>query len=200
MASRFKIRDRLKNLAQPSASPGGVGTTGSPTSQALQAELGTGAQAFGFYKNRVHDHLKPWMSEYIATADVVFVASVAANGDLDCSSKFGHPGFVRVLDTKTIAIPLYSGNGVHATLGNVVDNPKVGLCFWKPHAEVVSLQLNGGVTIVEASDEAARRFPAIEEDEGRSAVRWMVVEVHESYMRCARHTSLIEGREEEVAP
>jgi hypothetical protein len=39
------------------------------------------------------------------------------------------PGFVRVLDDRTLAIPDYDGNGMYRTWGNVLVNPHVGLLF-----------------------------------------------------------------------
>ena len=39
------------------------------------------------------------------------------------------PGFVRVVDERTLAFPSYDGNGMFQSLGNVLVNPKVGLLF-----------------------------------------------------------------------
>ena len=40
-----------------------------------------------------------------------------------------NPGFVRVVDEHTLAIPDYDGNGMYRTWGNVLVNPHVGLLF-----------------------------------------------------------------------
>ena len=58
-----------------------------------------------------------------------FVATSDASGQPDCSYKGGLPGFVRVLDDRTLCIPDYDGNGMYRTWGNVLVNAHVGLLF-----------------------------------------------------------------------
>jgi len=58
-----------------------------------------------------------------------FLATTDAEGWPDCSYKGGLPGFVRIVDDKTLAFPSYDGNGMFRSLGNVRVNPKVGLLF-----------------------------------------------------------------------
>jgi hypothetical protein len=57
----------------------------------------------------------------------MFVASSNADGECDCSLRSGPPGFVHTLDPKTLVYPEYRGNGVMATLGNITENPHIGL-------------------------------------------------------------------------
>jgi predicted pyridoxine 5'-phosphate oxidase superfamily flavin-nucleotide-binding protein len=45
------------------------------------------------------------------------------------SYKRGDPGFVKVVDSKTIAFPLYDGNGMFYSAGNIMGNENVGLLF-----------------------------------------------------------------------
>ncbi len=66
---------------------------------------------------------------FIGAAAMVFVASADADGQPDCSYKGGLPGFVRVLDDRTLCLPDYDGNGMYRTWGNVRVNPRVGLLF-----------------------------------------------------------------------
>src|SRR5215210_3732565 len=58
-----------------------------------------------------------------------FLATADADGRPSCSYKGGDPGFVRVLDERTIAFPNYDGNGMYLSLGNALVNPEVGLLF-----------------------------------------------------------------------
>jgi predicted pyridoxine 5'-phosphate oxidase superfamily flavin-nucleotide-binding protein len=58
-----------------------------------------------------------------------FIATADDGGRPDCSYKGGLPGFVRVPDGRTLAIPDYDGNGMYRTWGNVLVNPQVGLLF-----------------------------------------------------------------------
>jgi hypothetical protein len=66
---------------------------------------------------------------FIQRSAMFFVATADAEGRPDCSYKGGLPGFVRVLDEQTLAIPDYDGNGMYRTWGNVLVNPHVGLLF-----------------------------------------------------------------------
>ena len=66
---------------------------------------------------------------FIERCAMVFVATADTLGNPDCSYKGGLPGFVRVLDQRTLAIPDYDGNGMYRTWGNVRVNAHVGLLF-----------------------------------------------------------------------
>jgi uncharacterized protein len=65
----------------------------------------------------------------IEAADMFFLATADEHGRPDCSYKGGDPGFVRVLDDRTVAFPSYDGNGIFASLGNIAVNPQVGILF-----------------------------------------------------------------------
>jgi uncharacterized protein len=65
----------------------------------------------------------------IEAADMFFLATADESGLPDCSYKGGDPGFVRVLDERTLAFPSYDGNGIFASLGNILVNPQVGILF-----------------------------------------------------------------------
>ncbi|PWU25535.1 MAG: pyridoxamine 5'-phosphate oxidase [Candidatus Rokuibacteriota bacterium] len=66
---------------------------------------------------------------FIESCDMLFIATADAEGRPQCSYKGGEPGFVRVLDGRTVAFPNYDGNGMYLTAGNVLVNPHVGLLF-----------------------------------------------------------------------
>src|SRR5438046_2027029 len=66
---------------------------------------------------------------FIERCPMLFIATADVHGHPDCSYKGGLPGFVRVVDDRTLAIPDYDGNGMYRTWGNVVANPNVGLLF-----------------------------------------------------------------------
>jgi uncharacterized protein len=66
---------------------------------------------------------------FIESADMFFLATADEQGRPNCSYKGGDPGFVRVLDERTIAFPAYDGNGMFLSMGNVLRNASVGLLF-----------------------------------------------------------------------
>lgn len=77
----------------------------------------------------VHDALNDNDRAFVEAADLFFLATADTDGWPDVSYKGGLPGFVRVLDPRTLAFPSYDGNGQFRSLGNVLVNPRVGLLF-----------------------------------------------------------------------
>jgi len=77
----------------------------------------------------VHDTVEPHDAAFIERLDMFFLATADEQGRPNCSYKGGEPGFVRVVDEHTLAYPNYDGNGMYLSLGNVVQNPEVGLLF-----------------------------------------------------------------------
>ena len=66
---------------------------------------------------------------FIERCPMFFVATADVDGRPDCSYKGGLPGFVRVLDSRTLAFPDYDGNGMYRTWGNILVNSHIGLLF-----------------------------------------------------------------------
>lgn len=77
----------------------------------------------------VHDRFSDDDRAFVERSPMFFLATADADGWPDVSYKGGMPGFVRVVDPKTLAFPSYDGNGMFRSLGNVLVNPKVGLLF-----------------------------------------------------------------------
>ncbi len=98
-------------------------------------------------KERVlHDTISPSDRDFIERMDMFFLASVSAEGNVDCSYKGGEPGFVKVLDERTVAFPNYDGNGMFMSAGNILTNPRVGMLFidWENQWR---MRLNGTASI-----------------------------------------------------
>ena len=66
---------------------------------------------------------------FIESRDMFFLTTIDHRGFPTCSYKGGYVGFVKVLDSKTLAFPSYDGNGMYLSLGNITANNKVGLLF-----------------------------------------------------------------------
>jgi predicted pyridoxine 5'-phosphate oxidase superfamily flavin-nucleotide-binding protein len=84
---------------------------------------------------------------FIERCPMFFIATADAAGRPECSYKGGMPGFVRVLDERTLAIPDYDGNGMYRTWGNVLANPHVGLLFID-FEQPKRLRVNGTAQVV----------------------------------------------------
>src|SRR5262249_28058139 len=66
---------------------------------------------------------------FIESRDMFFLSTIDHQGRPTVSYKGGDPGFVRVLDSKTIAFPCYDGNGMFSSLGNLFGTCPIGLPF-----------------------------------------------------------------------
>lgn len=105
----------------------GVGYTDAQRS--LQDQCDTRRIADRIDELLVSDVIGPDAAAFIERQDMMFVASVDASGTPTCSYKGGAPGFVRVLDERTLAYPSYDGNGMFLTLGNLSETHRIGLLF-----------------------------------------------------------------------
>jgi uncharacterized protein len=94
----------------------------------------------------VRDTIDSDDAAFIGGCDMLFMATADAEGRPNCSYKGGDPGFVRVLDERSITFPIYDGNGMCLSTGNTLVNPHVGLLFINL-AERKRLRLNGQAAI-----------------------------------------------------
>ena len=77
----------------------------------------------------VSDRISDNTKAFIESRDMFFLATCDADGHPQCSYKGGDPGFVRVVDDRTIAFPVYDGNGMFLSLGNIRAHAEVGMLF-----------------------------------------------------------------------
>src|SRR5947208_2246095 len=98
-------------------------------SRKLQDRFDTRRLADRIEERIVHDRIDDDDRAFIEARDMLFIATVDEDGQPQCSYKGGDPGFVRVLDDWTIAFPVYDGNGMYLTAGNLLVTKNVGLLF-----------------------------------------------------------------------
>ena len=122
---------------------------------------------------------------FIERCDMLFVATADAEGRPSCPYKGGEPGFVRVLDERTIAFPGYDGNGMYLTFGNALVNAQVGLLFISVE-ERKRLRLNG-VASIDEGDELVAAYP-----EAQFVVRVRATHVFPNCPRYIHHYRLVE--------
>ena len=101
----------------------------SPAARALQDQFDTRRLADRLAEVKVHDRFTPEDRAFIERLDMCFLATVDAAGQPTCSYKGGDPGFVTVVDERTLAFPNYDGNGMYLSMGNVDATHRVGLLF-----------------------------------------------------------------------
>jgi len=122
---------------------------------------------------------------FIERQDMFFLATADAEGRPQCSYKGGAPGFVRVVDDRTIAFPSYDGNGMYLSLGNVFVNPHVGLLFIDFEGRA-RMRLNG-VASIAADDPLLPTWP-----EAQLVVRVRATQVFPNCPRYIHHYQRVE--------
>ena len=147
----------------------------------LQERHGTRERAEAFYDRQVLSYLNEPMRRFVARQDLMFLGTADASGACDNTFRAGPPGFVRVLDEHHLTWPEYRGNGVMASLGNIVENPHVGLVFID-FQEVIGLHVNARAELVEDPEDAP-----VDPVPGRRTNLWVVARVDEAYIHCAKH-------------
>ncbi|MFE8958710.1 pyridoxamine 5'-phosphate oxidase family protein [Streptomyces iakyrus] len=150
--------------------------------------MGTVDRADRFYGEQVLDRLNSRMAEFVARQEMFFLATADGQGECDSTFRAGPPGFLQVLDAETLAYPEYRGNGVMASLGNIRENPHVGILMIDFSQDRIGLHVNGRAQLV--TDEAMRRrHPGLPVDPvpGRRPQMWVEVEVEEAYIHCSKH-------------
>jgi predicted pyridoxine 5'-phosphate oxidase superfamily flavin-nucleotide-binding protein len=98
-------------------------------SRRLQDRFDTRRLADRIEERLVRDTIDEDDRAFIEARDMFFIATTDEDGQPQCSYKGGDPGFVRVLDDRTIAFPVYDGNGMYLTAGNLLAHDTVGLLF-----------------------------------------------------------------------
>ncbi|NEC52592.1 pyridoxamine 5'-phosphate oxidase [Actinospica acidiphila] len=131
------------------------------------------------------DRLTDETRALIGCASLVFVGSTDAEGRADVTPRGGPPGFVSVLDDRTLAIPDATGNKRLDTLQNVVETGRVGLLFVVP-GRTTTLRVNGRA-FVSARPELLGRLTAV----GKPPVSAIVVHIEQAYQHCPK--SLMRG-------
>lgn len=180
---------------------------GSRGEHELQERFNHVARAYAFYDNQLLDHLNPLMIEYIARQSLFFLGTSDAHGNCDCTLRAGEPGVMRVLDERTMVYPEYRGNGVMASLGNISENPHVGVFFGDFYSSTVGLHVNGRAWLVSHEEILAdlagyprhEELLAVAEQEAcRRLETWVRIEVAEAYIHCSKHIPLLKQLDKSV--
>jgi len=114
---------------------------------------------------------------FISSRDMFFLSTINGQGQPTVSYKGGERGFVKVLDSKTIAFPSYDGNGMFLSMGNIALTKKVGLLFIDfetPHRVRVQ-----GEATVSATDPLLKDF--------KDAELLVRVTVTDTWINCPRY-------------
>ena len=125
-------------------------------------------------------HIDPHCQSWIQRCPFIVVSSIAATGSMDVSPKGDPPGFVKVLDKHTLAIPDRLGNHRGDTFLNVLQNPNVGIVFIVPRRREV-VRVSGTAQIVRDRD--LLESMAVQ---GKAPDLALLVRVKEAFFHCGK--------------
>src|SRR5271154_6348265 len=96
-----------------------------PAVKAIQSRKGSrhgyaSMEERGSWETRI----TPDLAEFIGRQVSVFLGTASAGGQPYIQHRGGPPGFLRVLDDKTLGFADFVGNRQYITLGNLTENPK----------------------------------------------------------------------------
>jgi PPOX class probable FMN-dependent enzyme len=131
-------------------------------------------------KNKMIEHIDDVCRRFIAASPFIMVASRGTDGFLDLSPKGDPPGFVAVLDEKTLAIPDRPGNHRLDTFENVLKHPEIGLIFLIPGSGD-TLRVSGTGKIVR--DKSLQARLAVD---GKHPALVLIVTVQQAFMHCSK--------------
>jgi PPOX class probable FMN-dependent enzyme len=134
----------------------------------------------------VFPRLHPHHRAFIALSPFLVIASADRGGAPDVSPRGDVPGFVKILDDRSLVVPDRPGNKKLVTLTNILENPAVALIFFVP-GRTESLRVNGPVQITTDPD-LLRQLAAY----GKLPRSALVVAVELAWLHCGR--ALIRSR------
>jgi predicted pyridoxine 5'-phosphate oxidase superfamily flavin-nucleotide-binding protein len=148
-----------------------------PVHRSLQDRFDTRRLADNVETRVVLTEIPPVHKAFIESQDMFFLSTIDHLGRPTVSYKGGDPGFVRVLDNRTIAFPCYDGNGMFYSMGNLLGTSQVGMLFIsfeKPHR----LRVQGNASI-DDNDPLLKEYA-----EAQLVVRVAVTEI---FRNCPRY-------------
>lgn len=129
---------------------------------------------------KVFRQLDEWSRKFIELSPFICLASSNGRGGTDVSPRGDGPGFVQVLDDRTVLIPDRPGNRRHDTMVNLLSEPSVGLIFFVPGINE-TLRVNGTATVTDDAELLARC-----EYRKHVPVLGILVTVEEVFFHCAK--------------
>lgn len=147
------------------------------TAAEVKAILG---EDFASQVAKIIDHVDAHCRAWIERCPFVVISSTNAAGAMDVSPKGDPPGFVKVLDAHTLAIPDRIGNHRGDTFMNVLENPNVGLMFVVPRRREV-VRVSGTAQVVR--DRELLETMAVN---GKLPDLALLVRVREAFFHCGK--------------
>jgi hypothetical protein len=131
-------------------------------------------------RGKIAGRLNELTREFVERSPFVCVASARPDGGLDVSPRGDPPGFVRILDERTLLLPERPGNRLADTLTNLLEDPRIALLFLIPGVGD-TFRVNGRATIV---DDPELLAPSAVD--GKAPRLGILVTIDEAYTQCSK--------------
>ena len=149
--------------------------------KAQQERLGSRASYERWSENRGFSReITPELVEFIETRTSVYLGTASRDGRPYVQHRGGAAGFLRAIDTKTIAFADYPGNRQYISIGNLSENPKAFL-FLMDYANATRVKIWGTATFNENAEEIAK------EEAPDGTVREILFHVEAWDKNCRQH-------------
>ena len=120
-----------------------------PAVKAVQARNGSRPQYARAERGRGwQSTVTPDLEEFLAGLDMFYLGTATADGQPYIQYRGGPPGFLKVLDDRTLAFADFGGNRQYLTVGNLSENPKAFL-FLMDYANSQRVKVWGTAKVVE---------------------------------------------------
>ncbi|MFJ6698824.1 MSMEG_1061 family FMN-dependent PPOX-type flavoprotein [Streptomyces sp. NPDC091272] len=129
--------------------------------------------------DKVHGELDEDDLGILARSPFCMLSTSDAEGNCDASPRGDAPGFVHVLDARTVVLPDRPGNRRSDSLRNVLSNPHVGLLHLVPGSSEI-LRINGRARILTDAP-----FFDLLTVKGRRPQLALVVDIDEIFLHCS---------------
>ena len=119
-----------------------------PAVKAVQAAKGSRDSYARVERRGWRTRVTPDLAEFLAGLDMFYLGTASAEGQPYIQYRGGSPGFLKVLDERTLAFADFGGNRQFVTLGNLSENPKAFI-FLMDYANQQRVKLWGTARVVD---------------------------------------------------
>lgn len=136
------------------------------------------------------------LAGFIARRESFYLATASAEGQPYIQHRGGPPGFLRVLDQRTLAFADYAGNQQYISMGNLTENPRAYI-FLMDYPNRRRVKLWGRARVVEDDPDLLARLA--DPEYGAAPLRGFVFEIEAWDINCPKHITP-RYSEAEIAP
>ena len=125
-------------------------------------------------------------TEFIAARDSFYMATTGSGGWPYIQHRGGPPGFVKVLDERTLGLADFRGNRQYISIGNLAGDDRAAL-FFMDYARRARLKLLGRVRKVDLAEAPDLAKALVDADYGAKVERGLIIDVEAFDWNCPQH-------------